>query len=767
MKIGAGRASAAAAQAIDLSGWLDAIVRVANHYRIDCSPEAIRVAAAWSGNAGVGRVTLEQSVQRLARQVGLAMRWVAPDASRLTPWRLPLVVQLKDGQVGVVTAMTQAGFTLELGGDGGLPTTLEPAALAAALSRMAVVRPARSVPDSRVDEYIKPFEPGWLRQLVLADMRPYWHILLASLVTNLLAIAATLFSMQVYDRVVPAQSMPTLYVLFGGVMMATLFTYVLRHARNRITDVLGKRADLRVSDKVFGHALRVRNSARPKATGTFISQLRELESVRDMLTSTTIAAVADVPFFLLFCVVYWYIAGSLVWIPLAAVVLMVLPGLLAQKRLGVLAQENTRESSLRSAMLVETVQGIEDIKLLQAEPRFQAHWNHYNEVNADAGMKLRDLTHNLNNWTQTVQAGVFAVVVFVGAPMVMEGKMTTGVLVAASMLSSRVLAPLSSLTQLLGRWQQAKVGKAALDNLLRMPVDSPEQGKRIHRPALNGRFSLRGTVFSHDGKSVALKVDALDIQPGERIAILGRNGAGKSTLLKALAGMLEPLAGHVLLDDAPLLQIDPADVRRDIGLLSQEARLFHGTLRENLLLGAPTATDAELVAALQAGGAWAYVRSLPDGLDHLVLEGGLGLSGGQRQSLLLARLLLRNPNILLLDEPSASLDEAAEALVLRTLAALPPASTVLIATHRRAMLQLVQRVLVVDNGQVLLDGPRDEVLAKLREIAVAAAQPAKAQATSVAVPAATSVTAAAGPAATATPAIKVAAAVAATQETLA
>ena len=700
----------------DLSGWVDAILRIANHYRIDCSPEAIRIAAEWNGKAGE-RHPIQQRVQQLARQVGLAVRWVAPDPTRLTPWRLPLMVQLKDGQVGVVTAMTAEGFTLELGGDGGLSTTLDAAALGAALARMAVVRPARSVPDSRVDEYIKPFEPGWLRQLVLADMRPYWHILLASLATNFLGIASILFSMQVYDRVVPSQSMPTLYVLFGGVLLAMLFAYVLRQARTRITDVLGKRADLRVSDKVFGHALRVRNSARPKATGTFISQLRELESVRDMLTSTTIAAVADVPFFLLFCVVFWYIAGSLVWIPALAAVLMVLPGLLVQKRLRALAQEGMRESSLRSAMLVEAVQGIEDIKLLQAESRFQAHWNHYNEVNADTGMKLRDLTGTLNNWTQTVQAGVFTVVVFVGAPMVMEGDITTGVLVAASMLSSRMLGPLASLTQILGRWQQAKVAKEALDNLLRMPVDNPEHGRRIHRASLTGHYVFDNAVFSHDGQQPALKVGTLNIQPGERIAVLGRNGAGKSTLLRVLSGMLEPQTGLVLLDDTPLARIDPADVRRDVGLLSQESRLFHGTLRENLLLGAPTATDEEVMAALRAGGAWAYVRALPDSLDHVVLEGGLGLSGGQRQSLLLSRLLLRNPQVVLLDEPSASLDEGAEQAVIQTLAKLPTNVTMVIATHRQAMLQLVKRVLVVDNGQVVLDGPRDDVLGKLRAVA--------------------------------------------------
>ncbi len=519
---------------------------------------------------------------------------------------------------------------------------------------------------------------------------------------------------QVYDRVIPAQSDPTLYVLFSGVLLAIALGWVMRNARVYIIDVLGKRADLRISDRVFGHALRLRNTVRPKATGTFVSQVREVEPVRDMLTSTTVAAIADLPFFLLFCVIFWYIAGSLVWVPLAAFVLLVLPSLLVQKRLRALAQESMRESSLRSAMLVEAVQGIEDIKLLQAEPSFQNRWNHYNAVEAESGLKLRHLMHHLNNWSQTVQGAAFAVVVFFGAPMVMTGEMSTGVLVAASILSTRMLAPLAGVTQVLNRWQQARVAAEGLDQLMHLPVDHAPDGTRVQRPVIQGEYELRQALYTYDGQTPALRIKQLTITPGERIGVLGRNGSGKSTLLQALSGLLEAQMGTVTLDGVALGHIDPADVRRDVSLLTQQARLFHGSLRENLRLGARHATDAEIVAALQAAGAWTFVQRLPMGLDYPVTEGGLGLSGGQRQSLLLARLLLRHPTVLLLDEPTAMLDESAERAVIRQLRELAPGRTLVVATHRPAVLEAVDRVIVLEAGAIVLDGPRDEILTALR-----------------------------------------------------
>jgi len=695
-----------------LAGWRAALLHVAGHYRIGASPEQLRLGELWSDD--------NLHVRDLARQVGLLVEEVEADVDLLAGIRLPLVVEMTDGEFGVIETESEQGFQISLCSDKGLQTRVDRELLRKVVLRLYAVRPAASVADRRIDEYLAPYRPDWLKQILFEDMRPYSGIVLASFVANMLALAGVIFSMQVYDRVVPSGSFPTLYVLFGGVMLAAAFSYFMRIVRIRIIDITGKAADLRVSDKVFGHAIRVRNIERPRSTGTFITQIRELEHLRDMMTSTTVSAVADVPFFLVFCALFFYIAPTLVWIPLVSVVLLVAPGLFAQRRLRFLAEENMRESSLRSAMLVEAVQGLDDIKSMQAETRFGNLWNHYNEVTAESGLKLRELVNSLATWAATVQTTMFAVVIFFGAPLVIAGDITTGVLIAASMLGSRMMGLLSSVSQLLTRWQQAKVARQSIDKLLALPVDAPDNERRIHKPFVRGNYRLRNTVFGHAKDAPVLKIPRLEIAPGERIAILGPNGSGKSTLLSGLAGLLEALSGEIRLDEVELGLIDPADVRRDVVHLGQNARLFHGTLRENLLLGAPKASDEEILATLSDLRLSDYVLRLPDGLDHGLQEGGLGLSGGQRQGLLLARLLLRRPRLGLLDEPTAALDNVAENAVINALDALPADTGIVVATHRPAVLRIVDRIILLNGGTIMLDGPKDEVLGKLRSEGMAA-----------------------------------------------
>uniref|UniRef100_UPI0002559495 ATP-binding cassette domain-containing protein n=1 Tax=Microbulbifer agarilyticus TaxID=260552 RepID=UPI0002559495 len=374
---------------------------------------------------------------------------------------------------------------------------------------------------------------------------------------------------------------------------------------------------------------------------------------------------------------------------------------------------------LRNAMLVETVQGMEDIKALQAEQRFQQQWNHYNAVTAESNLRLRGLVGKLVTWTHNVQSSVFALIVLFGAPMVMAGDMTTGALVAASILGSRMMAPMSQITQVLSRWQQAKYALKGLDQIMQLPVDQPEGATLVHMASISGNYQIRDAEFRYgtgEG-AAALKIDALRINAGEKIAVLGRNGSGKSTLLQALSGQLLPATGELNLEGASLAHIDPADARRDIGLLTQNAQLFHGTLRENVVLGAPDASDKDILAALDMSGALEFVRKLPKGLDHIILEGGLGLSGGQRQSLLLARLFIRSPQVILLDEPTASLDDLTEKRFIDKLSRWMHGRTLLLATHRRSTLRLVDRILVVEDGKLVIDAPRDVALAKLAQSA--------------------------------------------------
>ncbi|MCU4424432.1 type I secretion system permease/ATPase [Acinetobacter sp. WU_MDCI_Abxb74] len=693
---------------INYQPWLQAILVVAKHYLIDPSEEKLRLEFDWSKEQ-----TIEDVLTLATRQIGMNYRKAQLNLDEISPWHLPVIIEMKDDQVGVIDKIdANQNLSVQLSGDQGLAQIFTFDILKSHVINIYILRPEKSVPDARIDEYVKPYEASWFWEIILRDWKRYIDIMFASLVANILALATIVFSMNVYDRVIPAQSVPTLWVLAGGVLIAAIFEFCLRVARVFLSDILGKRADLSISDLVFGHALRIKNKERSKSTGTFISQIRELEGVRDLVTSTTISAIADLPFFFLFLIIFWLIGGNLFWVMIVVVPLMIIPGILIQKPLAKLASEGMRESAIRNAMLVESVQGIEDIKLLRAESRFQNQWNHMNEVSADISMRQRKLVGVMMAWTQKIQGLAFAIVVLVGCFAVMKGEMTTGALVACSILSSRMLGPIAQISGVLGRLQQAKVAKTGLDELMKKPVDQPPHAHLIHRPVLSGNYELNQVEFRYnetEGKPILL-IPKLNIKAGERIAILGRNGAGKSSLLQLLAGMQEPIKGQIKLDDIALGLIDPLDIRRDIGLLNQNAHLFFGSIRENLKLGAPLATDSDVLKALDLSGALEFLQEKKEGLDYQILEGGAGLSGGQKQALLVARLLIRKPNVLLLDEPTAAFDDVSEKKFIEQLQSRLGNKTLIVATHRRAILELVDRVIVVNNGKIVMDGPKEQVL---------------------------------------------------------
>ncbi len=691
-----------------LGNWAQAVSHVAHHYRIACSPGTIQASAPWFKDKG-----MQSALTQLSRQAGLSFHLLQTTAQSVAQWRLPLVVEMEDKQLAVIEQFDGDDTVDIVLIDGDRQTNrVALSTLLPQIRFIAALRPISALKDRRVDAYITRFSPDWMKKLVLQDAQPYGPVMLAALLINVLSLSGILFSMQVYDRVIPAQSYPTLYVLSTGVIVAVLFGFLLRVARGHIMDVLGKRADMRISDRVFAHALRLRNSAIPRSTGSFISQLRELEQIREMITSSTISTIVDLPFFFLFIVVLAIIAPQLAWIAPIAAILMILPGILLQKKLATLANQSAHEATLRNAVLVESVQGLEDIKLMQAENRFLQQWNSYIRITAESGLRTRQLSQGLISWGMTIQGLVYAAVIMVGAPMVIEGEMTTGSMVAASMLASRMIAPMANVCGILARWQQVKAARQGLDSIMQLPTETQRDENMVHQEIFHGHYFFENAQFRYhsEDQRIPLRIGRLEILPGEKIAVLGRNGAGKSTLLQALSGGVDLASGDARLDNLSMAQIDTADLRRNIGFLSQNARLFYGTLRENLTLGAPHASDADIFQVLTISGADNFVKRLPKGLDHPIMEGGTGLSGGQRQSILLARMLLRSPNIILLDEPTASLDDHTEREFIQRLGQWLGNRTLIIATHRVPVLDLVDRVVVLKEGQLVMDAPKAQAL---------------------------------------------------------
>ncbi|MDR2187333.1 MAG: type I secretion system permease/ATPase [Azonexus sp.] len=706
-----GMTAADAPPATATTRWAEAILLLAQRQGVAASPAAVRGAAAWSSPDG------EEAVLALARAAGLSGSFARMRLAAVPRALWPFLVEIDGTVVMVAEVAVDGGLAIEVPVGGAvIPVGLKLADLSGgdAPRRLLLLQPAVSRRDERIGDYAPRQNRDWLREVFARNKRLLLELGAGSLVGNLLGIATALFSMQVWDRVVPARSLNTLWVLALGVGLALLLEYGLRVTRAAINDHFGKKTDLDLSDFFYARLLDIRNDARPRSPGSLIAQMRDFEQVRELLTSTAFGVLLDIPFVLAFIGVIALIGGSLALVPLVAAPLVVLPGLLAQRPLAKLSTDGMAEAALKNAILMESVYRVEDIKNLQAEPRFRALWRQVNQRSGEISLRQRHLTNMLVSFSGTTQNLAYAGVIIAGVYGVLFGGLSTGTVIACSILTSRTLAPLAQIPAALSRLQNARVAKEGLDKLLALPLDHDPQRERYHKPALLGRYRFERVQYAYgpdDG--VALDAPRFSIEPGERVAVLGRTGAGKSTLLRLLAGMAQPQAGRVTLDGMPLDFIDVADTRRAIGTLMQDSSLFYGSLRENLLLGAPRADDAALQRALQIACADRLLLNQPHGLDLKLRESGAGLSGGQKQALLLARLILRNPDILLLDEPTAALDEATEREVIRRLDQWLGARTLVVATHRWPILAIVQRVIVIEGGRIVIDAPRDQALAQL------------------------------------------------------
>jgi len=540
-------------------------------------------------------------------------------------------------------------------------------------------------------------------------------IIIGSFVANLLAVSVSLFAMQVYDRVIPNQSIETLWVLVAGGMLAVLMEALIKKSRSNLMDVSGKTIELEIGEKLFSRLVGMKLSKRHTTPGSLIYAVREFSSVREFFTAASVGTIADLPFVFIFLLLVYVIAGPVVWVMLLAMVLIVIPSLFAQKTMSRLAEEMQGGAGAQNKLLIEVGYAADAVKSTRAEGFFQRKWEEISHLNAVKTTEQRSLAASLTFWAAGMQQIAYIFTVVAGVYLVFAGEFTIGTIIAVSILSGRIMSPVTQLSGTLARWQQVRSSMQGLEMIIESEQDRPIDRKFSRKEIFDGSVQLEGLDYSYSENSpVALQIQHLSFEAGSKTALLGSNGSGKSTLLKLLSGLYSPSQGKVLVDQLDLAQIDPNDIRRNIGYLPQEVKLFSGTLRDNLTLGYNAPSEDELFAAVEFAGLGKHVRSHPLGLDLEIVDGGEGLSVGQRQSVGLSRLYLQDPRIVLLDEPTASLDQTLEVQLVTKLGKWLDKRTAIISTHRIPVLNIVDKIVVLGNGSVAMHGAKDKILEKLK-----------------------------------------------------
>jgi ATP-binding cassette, subfamily C, bacterial LapB len=575
-------------------------------------------------------------------------------------------------------------------------------------ARILSVRPVRSRPGScRHGEDNK----HWFIGALSANRWTYVQIILAAALTNFLGLSTSIFIMVVYDRVLPNEAIDSLIALTVGVGIALLFDFLIKMLRSAFIEKAGQSADIRLGQRIFGHLLDLKMSSGRGTSGGLANTLREFESLRDFFASATLAAVVDLPFILLFVWVIYLIGGPLALVPLLAVPLVLAVGLLVQPFLQKLSSESFEQGQSKQNVLVETLSGLESIKSAGAYSAMQSRWSDALAGQSELARRGRGIQQFAMNATMSTQQLAQVAIVVYGVFLVGDGVISMGAMIASVILTGRALAPLAQLAQTMTRINQARTSYRAIDQLMALPRDhSPEQ-QFLSRPVLNGKLELRNITFRYPDQSNTL-IGQLDlvIEPGEKVAIVGRVGSGKSTLARLLAGLYEPEDGAVLIDDTDIRQIDPSDLRKNLGCVLQEPWILSGTLRENISLGGYQVSDADVLSASRKSCAHDFIAKLPSGYDTVVGEKGEGLSGGQKQQVCIARALAEKRSVLILDEPTSAMDPQTEKQIIAELKAITGKVTLIVITHRPSLLALADRVVVMESGAIVADGPRHQVM---------------------------------------------------------
>lgn len=567
--------------------------------------------------------------------------------------------------------------------------------------------------DERAPQSLKTNQGHWFWSTLKMSLPIYRDALLASFFISLFAVASPLFVMNVYDRVVPNEALDTLWVLALGMFIVIIFDFLMKQMRAHLLDLAAKKSDVILSSRLFEKVMGLKMDSRPASVGGFTRNIQEFDSIREFVTSATMNAFVDVPFSLIIISVIALVAGPIAAIPVVAIVLMVLYGFYIKHKMRIHVEEGGRFSMQKNAHLIETVAGIETLKIYGAESQYQYVWEELVGNYAKWNVELRKYATSVGNFTALVQQLNTVLIIAMGVYLISAGSISMGGLIASVMLSGRALAPFSQVASLTTRFNQAESALNTLNEIMTLPEENMD--RFLHRPYIDGNIQFDKVSFAYPGSQLpALHDVSFSIKSGEKVALIGRIGAGKSTIEKLLLGLYQPTDGAMRIDGIDIKQISPADLRQKIGCLPQDVNLFYGSIRDNITLGVPHIDDARVLRAAKLAGVNAFTDQEPEGLDRQVGERGQYLSGGQRQAVALARALLFNPPILILDEPTSNMDNSSEFAIREQLKTLTKDSTLLLITHKMSMVDLADRVIVFERGKLVIDGPKDKVLQQLR-----------------------------------------------------
>ena len=695
---------------------LQALVWLTQHHGKPRSGASLR-----AGASSNGALAPDQAM-RMMREAGYEAGLLRRAIPEISPLVLPAVLLLNGGDACVLVRRLEGSeFEVVFPGPEPKACRVTAADLDSEYSGFVMLVTPQELPRANASNSLLLRDSGshWLWGTLKRFVPYYRGAMLAAMLSNVLMLVTGVVTSVIYDKVIPHHdAMATLWTLAVGAGLALLFDLFARQLRAHLIDLAGRKADLIIGAKLFKQTLGVRMEHKPASAGAYAHYQGQVEVVRDFFTSASMSVVSDLPFILLFVLMTFVIGGPLGWVVALAVPLLIVMTLAMQSYLRRAVRTNMAEQAELQGSLVEVIEGLEDLKTSGAEARFQHGYEISNAVAAESGLRMRALHALSSNLTMTLQQAITTIMLVWGVYLIQDKTISSGALIGAIMFAGRAIAPLGSVVSLAARYQSARAAMQSIDDMMSRPVERESNKNYVPLSSFSGRLGLREVGFAYPPtgstpspkvlKNVTMRIDA-----GERIAVLGRIGSGKSTILRLLAGLYLPTEGMVDVDGIDLRQIDPAEFRARVGFVSQEPRLFHGTLRENVAMGRPEIDSARLVEVARLTGLDRVIAGHPQGWDLPVGEMGGLLSGGQRQMVALARALVNRPQLLLMDEPTSSMDAQSEIAFLRQLRDATQGCTLMVVTHRPAVLELVTRIVVMDAGKLVLDGPRDQVLAAL------------------------------------------------------